>query len=168
MAGIDGPVWSRSPGAASKVRAGVLPLLVFWALAGCGASEPTTPAVTDWVFFLETVGDRERYLLVQEDGTYESAVLYEHRTRAGTLTDAQIDQLKDLTSEAQFDVYLEESAPDCEAVDIDVAVQTVRWREPANGVLHERGGCWVRMKVESEETQTFLDTISELQQILAE
>jgi hypothetical protein len=133
---------------------------------GCGNAATPTPALTDWVYFRETVGDgRERYLNVQADGTYESAVLDEHIAQGGKLTDAQIEQLEQLTSESQFDRYLEESESDCTAKD-DVAIQTVRWREDIEGILHMRGGCWVRMEIESAETQYFLDAISKMQQDL--
>jgi len=169
MLGSEGRRGSVFPGVPSKSCARALLLLGLCGVStGCGSSATSTPAVTDWVYFRETVGDRERYLNVQADGTYESAVLDEHKTRTGTLADSQIEQLKGLMSEAQFDAYLEESASDCEAIDSDIVVQTVRWREQAGSVLHMRGGCWIRMDVENAKTRAFLDTISDMQRDLVE
>jgi hypothetical protein len=160
---LDRSGFSRAP---SRLGKTLLLLALCGPSIGCGNAARSTPAVTDWVYFRETLGDdRERYLNVQADGTYESAVLDEHVVQKGKLTDAQTEHLEELTSEAQFDAYLNEAASDCTIKD-GVAIQTVRWREEVKGTLHMRGGCWVRMYVESAETQYFLDALSTMQQDL--
>ena len=134
-------------------------------LAACQATEPlpepSSPPSNTWLYYRETAGSRERYLTIAHDGSYESAVLHEHIARQGTLPDEPRTRLLRLISEDQFNLYLEEGLADCQAAARDdVAVTTVLWQRDSS---HSRSGCWVREAVEGEQTEKFIDTISDIQ-----
>jgi hypothetical protein len=127
--------------------------------------EPSSPPLTTWIHYREQAGSRERYLTIQQDGSYESAILHEHIARHGTLLDEQRTRLLELISEDQFEDYLEEGLADCEAAIRDgVAVTIVIWQRDS---YDWRRGCWAREDVKGEQTEKFIDTISDVQMELA-
>jgi hypothetical protein len=133
-------------------------------LVGCSSNEPSS-TVMDWLSFHAADSSHERYLNVDIDGRYESALKEQHLTRSGSLSDAQRTELGSFVSEERFDLYAQEALADCEAATADV--WTVAWREQIGEKLQVRTGCWVRTEVENADTQAFLDEMSELQLALA-
>jgi hypothetical protein len=138
------------------------PLIFVACQATDPAPESSSPPLTTWLHYREQAGSRERYLTIQQDGSYESAILHEHIARHGTLSDEQRTRLLKLISEDQFEAYLEEGLADgCEAAIRDgVAVTIVLWQRDSHDW---RRGCWARDDAKGEQTVKFIDTISDVQ-----